>query len=153
MQQLLNGVGGATFALTAVRVALGAFFVFSGAQKLINVERHEALVETLRTSRIPFLGAMQWFVPAVEFLGGLGVAFGCLTPLAAFGLLMICSVALFTNAPRIVASYKPINFADRVDDWLYLPEMLYALMLIYFIAAGAGPASMDGLLKQWIGIS
>jgi uncharacterized membrane protein YphA (DoxX/SURF4 family) len=51
----------------------------------------------------------------------------------------------------VVASYKPIDRADRVDDWLYQPELMYALMLLYFIAAGAGPVSVDQLLKLWIG--
>jgi hypothetical protein len=29
--------------------------------------------------------------------------------------------------------------------------MLYALMLLYFSAAGAGPVSLDHLLARWIG--
>jgi putative oxidoreductase len=29
--------------------------------------------------------------------------------------------------------------------------MMYALMLLYFITAGAGPVSVDQLLKLWIG--
>jgi len=65
---------------------------------------------------------LQWFVPGVEFFGGLGVAVGFLTPLAALGLLVICAVALATNSPMVIASYKPIDLADRVDDWLYQPE-------------------------------
>jgi uncharacterized membrane protein YphA (DoxX/SURF4 family) len=108
-------------------------------------------VETLRVLGIPYIGILQWFVPGVEFLGGLGVAVGFLTPLAALGLLVICSVALLTNSPTVVASYKPIDPADRVDDWLYQPEVMYALMLLYFITAGAGPVSVDQLLKLWIG--
>jgi hypothetical protein len=55
------------------------------------------------------------------------------------------------STPTVVASYKPIDRADRVDDWLYQPEVMYALMLLYFIAAGAGPVSIDQLLKLWIG--
>jgi len=51
----------------------------------------------------------------------------------------------------VVASYKPIDSADRIDDWLYQPETMYALMLLYFITAGAGPVSLDQLLKRWIG--
>ena len=42
--------------------------------------------------------------------------------------------------------YKPIDEADRIDDWLYLPEVLYAFMLIVVIAAGAGPYSFDALV-------
>ena len=139
------------FAITAMRFALGSFFVLSGVHKLTNAERHQTFVETLRALGIPRIGLFQWFVPGVEFFGGLGVAVGCLTPLAALGLLVICSVALLTNSPTVVASYKPIDRADRVDDWLYQPELMYALMLLYFIAAGAGPVSVDQILKLWIG--
>jgi uncharacterized membrane protein YphA (DoxX/SURF4 family) len=119
-------------AIAAMRLALGSFFAF-------------------RLLGIPQIGVLQWFVPGVEFLGGLGVAIRFLTPLAVLGLLAICTVALLTNSPTVVASYKRINSADRVDDWLYQPEMLYVLMLLYFITAGAGPVSVDQLLKLWIG--
>ncbi|MGA7803481.1 DoxX family protein [Bradyrhizobium sp.] len=138
-------------AIAAMRAALGSFFLLSGLHKLTNKERHKTFVETLRVLGIPHVGILQWFVPGVEFLGGLGVAVGCLTPLAALGLLVICSVALWTSSPTVVASYKPIDRADRVDDWLYQPEMIYALMLLYFMTAGAGPVSVDQLLKHWIG--
>jgi uncharacterized membrane protein YphA (DoxX/SURF4 family) len=148
---LLDGIGGTSAAIAAMRFALGLFFVLSGVHKLANKERHKTFVETLRVLGIPHIGILQWFVPGVEFFGGLGVAVGFLTPLAAFGLLVICSVALLTNSPTVVASYKPIDPGDRVDDWLYQPELMYALMLLYFIAAGAGPVSIDRLLKLWIG--
>jgi uncharacterized membrane protein YphA (DoxX/SURF4 family) len=147
---LLDGIGGAVPAIAATRFALGLFFVLSGAHKLANKARHATFVETLRSLGIPYISVLQWFVPGVEFFGGLGVAFGFLTPLAALGLLVICAVALFTSAPSVVASYKPIDRADRIDDWLYQPELIYALLLLYFIAAGAGPASIDQLLKRWI---
>ncbi len=138
-------------AIAAMRFALGAFFVLSGVHKLTNKERHKTFTETLTALGIPRVVVFQWFVPGVEFFGGLGVAFGFLTPLAALGLLVICLVALLTNSPTVVASYKPIDRADRVDDWLYQPEMMYALMLLYFITAGAGPVSVDRFLKLWIG--
>jgi putative oxidoreductase len=148
---LLNGIGGTLPAIAAIRFALGWFFVLSGFHKLANEERHKTFVETLRILGIPQIGILQWFVPGVEFFGGLGVSVGFLTPLAALGLLVICSVALLTSSPTVVASYRPIDRADRVDDWLYQPELMYALILLYFIAAGAGPVSVDHLLKLWIG--
>jgi uncharacterized membrane protein YphA (DoxX/SURF4 family) len=148
---LLDGIGGTLPAIAAMRFALGAFFVLSGVHKLTNKERHKTFTETLKALGIPRIVVFQWFVPGVEFFGGLGVAFGFLTPLAALGLLVICFVALLTNSPTVVASYKPIDRADRVDDWLYQPEMMYALMLLYFITAGAGPVSVDRFLKLWIG--
>jgi uncharacterized membrane protein YphA (DoxX/SURF4 family) len=138
-------------AIVAIRFALGSFFILSGFHKLTNKERRKTFVETLRVLGIPHIGILQWFIPGVEFFDGLGVAVGFLTPLAALGLLVICSVALLTSSPTVVASYKPIDSADRVDDWLYQPEMIYALVLFYFITAGAGPVSLDQLLKLWSG--
>jgi hypothetical protein len=43
-----------------------------------------------------------------------------------------------------------MDVADRVDDWLYQPEMMYAVMLLYFIAAGGGSISVDRLVTLWI---
>jgi uncharacterized membrane protein YphA (DoxX/SURF4 family) len=148
---LLDGIGGTLPAIAAMRFALGSFFVLSGIHKLTNNERQKTFVETLTVLGIPRIGISQWFVPGVEFFGGLGVAAGFLTPLAALGLLVVCLVALLTNSSTVVASYKPIDRADRIDDWLYQPETMYAFMLLYFIAAGAGPISVDQLLKRWIG--
>jgi hypothetical protein len=35
-------------------------------------------------------------------------------------------------------------------DWLYLPETLYALMLIMVVSAGAGPYSLDAVILPLI---
>jgi uncharacterized membrane protein YphA (DoxX/SURF4 family) len=70
-----------------------------------------------------------------------------LAPLAALGLLVIILVAAAaTSGRRRVKLYKPIDEADRIDDWLYLPETLYAFMLIIIVSAGAGPYSLDALI-------
>ena len=73
---LVNGVGGPVLPYLAARVVTGAFFVLSGYHKLTNAERRATLVVTLQARHIPFIPVLQWFVPNVEFLGGLGVAFG-----------------------------------------------------------------------------
>ena len=74
------------------------------------------------------------------------MAFGFLGPVAALGLVVICLVACVTDGPRRVESYAPIDAADRLDDWLYLPELLYGLFLALVIALGSGPLSIDALL-------
>ncbi len=71
---------------------------------------------------------------------------GCLAPLAALGLLVIILVAIATSGRQRIKLYKPIDEADRIDDWLYLPETLYAFMLIIIVSAGAGPYSLDALI-------
>jgi hypothetical protein len=74
VRDMLDGLGGTLPAIAAMRFALGSFFVLSGFHKLTNRERHETFVETLRVLKIPHIGILQWFVPGVEFFGGLGVA-------------------------------------------------------------------------------
>ena len=71
---------------------------------------------------------------------------GFLAPLAALGLLVIILVAMATAGRQRIKVYKPIDEADRIDDWLYLPETLYAFMLIVIVSAGAGPYSIDAVI-------
>jgi uncharacterized membrane protein YphA (DoxX/SURF4 family) len=91
-------------------------------------------------------------VPLVEFSAGGAVVIGLLAPLAALGLLVVILVATVTSGKQRIEMYKPIDEADRIDDWLYLPEVLYIFMLIVVISAGAGPYSFDaviwGLVKK-----
>ena len=126
-------------ALTVNRVALGAFFAFSGFHKLFNRDRHAGLVETLEGDHIPFVKFNSWFVPSVEFTAGLGLIVGLLSPLAALGLIAILAVALCTDGiPKRIPEYHPIDKADWCDDLLYLPETLYIVMLVIVIAVGSG---------------
>jgi uncharacterized membrane protein YphA (DoxX/SURF4 family) len=87
---------------------------------------------------VPALGFNQWWVPSVEFSAGVAVLIGLLAPLAALGLLVIIVVAIATSGRQRIKLYKPIDTGDRIDDWLYLPETLYAFMLIVIISAGTG---------------
>ena len=80
-----------------------------------------------------------------KHLGG-AVVIGLLAPLAALGLLFLIIVAIATSGRQRIKLYKPIDKVDRIDDWLYLPEVLYAFMLIVVISAGAGPYSLDALI-------
>jgi uncharacterized membrane protein YphA (DoxX/SURF4 family) len=146
MDLLFNGVGWTDIALTLNRIAVGVFFMLSGYHKLFNAQRHVSLVEELKELGIPAVGFNQWWVPMVEFLGGVGVTIGFLAPLAALGLLIIILVAIATSGRQRIKVYKPIDEADRIDDWLYLPETLYAFMLIVVISAGAGPYSLDAVI-------
>jgi uncharacterized membrane protein YphA (DoxX/SURF4 family) len=146
MDILFNGVGWTDIALTLNRMAVGAFFMLSGYHKLFNAQRHVSLVEELKELGIPAVGFNQWWVPTVEFTAGGGVLIGFLAPLAALGLFVIILVAIATSGRQRIKVYKPIDEADRIDDWLYLPETLYAFMLIMIVSAGAGPYSLDAVI-------
>jgi putative oxidoreductase len=148
---LFKGIGWTDVALTLIRVAVGMFFMFSGYHKLFNAERHRALVDELTALHVAAIRINQWWVPSVEFAAGSAVLIGLLTPLAALGLFVIVLVAGVTSGRMRIKGSQPIDRADRIDDWLYLPEILYALMLIMFVSAGAGPYSVDAVILRWIG--
>ncbi|HEY2465288.1 MAG TPA: hypothetical protein VGI32_14615 [Steroidobacteraceae bacterium] len=65
---------------------------------------------------------------------------------AAIGLIVIILIANATSGRQRIRSFMPIDRADRLDDWLYLPETLYAFMLLVVISAGAGPYSVDSVI-------
>ncbi len=151
LEILFNGVGWMDIAMTLNRIAVGAFFFLSGFHKLFNTERHRTFVDELKSLGVHGVGFNQWWVPLVEFAAGGAVVIGLLAPLAALGLLVIILVAITTSGRQRLALYKPIDEADRLDDWLYLPEVLYAFMLIVVVSGGAGPYSFDALI--WGAIS
>src|SRR5271163_4528056 len=145
---LFAGVGWTDVAIALNRIAVGAFFMLSGYHKLFNVERHRLFVDELKGLGVHILGFNQWWVPLVEFSAGAAVLVGFLAPLAALGLLAIILVAIATSGRARIKLFKPIDEADRIDDWLFLPETLYASMLILVISAGAGPCSLDALILR-----
>jgi uncharacterized membrane protein YphA (DoxX/SURF4 family) len=146
MDVLFAGVGWSDLALTLNRIAVGAFFMLSGYHKLFNPERHRLFIDELKGLGVHAVGFNQWWVPSVEFAAGGGVLIGLLAPLAALGLLVVILVAIATSGRQRIKLYKPVDRADRIDDWLYLPETLYAFMLIMVISAGAGPYSLDAVI-------
>jgi uncharacterized membrane protein YphA (DoxX/SURF4 family) len=143
---LFLGVGWTDLAITLNRIAVGAFFMLSGYHKLFNAERHRSFVDELKGLGVHAVGFNQWWVPLIEFSAGAAVVVGLLAPLAALGLLVVILVAIVRSGRQRINLYKPIDGADRIDDWLYLPETLYAFMLILVISAGAGPYSLDALI-------
>jgi uncharacterized membrane protein YphA (DoxX/SURF4 family) len=150
MDLLFAGIGWPDIALTLNRIAVGAFFMLSGYHKLFNAGRHQTVVDELKSLGIHAIGFNQWWVPLVEFSAGAAVLIGLLAPLAALGLLFLILVAIVTSGPKRIKLYKPIDEGDRIDDWLYLPEVLYAFMLIMVLCAGAGPYSIDALILSLI---
>ena len=124
--------------------------MLSGYHKLFNAERHRLFADELRSLHVHAVGINQWWVPLVEFAAGAAVVIGLVAPLAALGLLVVILVANATTGRERIKAFKPIDGADRIDDWLYLPETLYAFMLIMIISAGAGPYSLDAVILSLI---
>ena len=133
-------------ALIVNRLFLGLFFAISGFHKLFNKGRHAHLIARLKASHIPLIGFNQWWVPAVEFLGGLALISGVLAPLAGLALVIECLVAVYAEGRKRIAAYRPIDKADWLDDLLYLQEMLAIVALLIVIGLGPGPLTLPDLL-------
>lgn len=143
MTDYLFGLGSPDVMLAVTRVSMGLFFAISGAHKLFNRERHAGLVKTLKEDKIPAVGFMQWWVPGWEFTAGLAMIVGLASVPAALVLSCIMCVACWSEAKPKVDSYQPIDAADRLDDYLYLPEVLYLVLLSVTIISGPGAYSLD----------
>lgn len=135
--------------MTAARVLIGMFFCISGGTKLFVPAQFEVLQQTMVQSHIPFPHANALFVAIVEFACGAGLALGLLTPVCAAMLLGDMIVAIATNR---IHSIQASGFLAWLEDFLYLPEVLYALILLWLIFSGAGRWSVDGLIAQRTGI-
>jgi putative oxidoreductase len=149
LRYLFTGLGLPETALAINRVAVGLFFLLSGYHKLFDAQRHAALILTLRSAGLRHITVLQWLVPGAEFSGGLAVAIGLLSVPAALGLLILSIGATFSDGIKRIANWQPIDKADFLDDVLYLPEVLYALLLLSVILAGPGPYSLDALIAGY----
>ena len=151
---LITGLSRPDLAITLLRIAMGLFFVISGYHKLFNRQRHATIRQTMVADHVPEATFNSWFVPCVEFSGGAALIIGFLTPLAALGLFVVCCAAAIVDGLKRIIGWNPIDRADYVDDVLYLPEVLYAFILLALIFQGAGPYSVDGLIMEfrpWLG--
>ncbi len=135
--------------VTAARVLIGIFFCISGGTKLFVPAQFVVLEQTLIQSRIPFPHASALFVATVEFTCGAGLALGLLTPLCAATLAGDMMVAIATNR---IHSIHASGVLAWLDEFLYLPEVLYTLILIWLIFSGPGRYSIDGLIAGSAGL-
>ena len=129
------------YAILLVRVSLGLFFAISGANKLFAAGGAKAIYETLVKAKVPFPHQMAYFVSGVEFIGGSLLTVGLLSSPACAALLIDMIVAVLTNALSTVP--KGLSPLSWLDDFLYLPEVLYVLFFIWLICSGPGKFSVD----------
>jgi putative oxidoreductase len=129
------------YAILLVRISLGLFFAVSGANKLFVAGRRQTMYETLVKAKIPLPRLMTYFVSGVEFVGGCLLTVGFLSSLACVALLVNMLVAILTtNLSAMPEGLSPLNW---LDDFIYLPEVLYVLFFIWLICSGPGKFSVD----------
>ena len=98
---------------------------------------------------LPFPHATALFVAMVEFACGAGLALGLLTPLCAAMLMGDMIVAIATTSIHGIQAKRLLAW---LDDFLYLPEVLYTLILVWLIFSGPGRYSVDGLIASKVGL-
>ena len=129
------------YAIALVRVSIGLFFAISGANKLFVAGGTKPVYDSLVKAKIPFPHLMAYFVSGVEFVGGSLVTLGFLSSPACMVLLIDMIVATLTSA--ISTLPKGLSPLSWLDDFLYLPEVLYVLFFIWLICSGPGKFSLD----------
>src|SRR5215510_1059165 len=131
--------------MTVVRVLVGIFFCISGGTKLLVPAQFSTMEQTMVQSHIPFPHASALFVSLVEFVCGGGLAIGLLTPVCALVLVAVMIVAIATNR---VHSIQASDVLAWLDDFLYLPKVLYVMILVWLIFSRPGRYSVDGLIAR-----
>jgi putative oxidoreductase len=129
------------YAILLVRVSIGLFFAISGANKLFVAGGTKPVYDTLVTAKAPFPRQLAYFVCTVEFVCGSLLAVGFLSSPACVALMIDMIVATLTSAvATLPKNLSPLNW---LDDFLYLPEVLYVLFFIWLICSGPGKFSVD----------
>jgi len=129
------------YAILLVRVSIGLFFAISGANKLFVTGGTKPVYETLVQAKVPFPHQMAYFVSSVEFVCGSLVTLGFLSSPACAALMIDMIVATLTSAiSTLPKGLAPLSW---LDDFLYLPEVLYVLFFIWLICSGPGKFSID----------
>ena len=124
------------YAILLIRVSIGLFFAISGANKLFVAGGTQPVYDTLVKAKVPFPRQTAYFVAGVEFVCGFLVAVGFLSSAACVALLIDMTVATLTSA--ISTSPRGLSPLNWLDDFLYLPEVLYALFFIWLICFRSG---------------
>jgi putative oxidoreductase len=134
-------------ATTILRLALGVIFFAHGAQKMLGWFGGYGFTGTMGF----FTGAMH--IPAVfaflaivaEFFGGLGLIFGLLTRVAAFGIFcnMVVAVALVHGQFGFFMNWTG---AQKGEGYEY--HILLLAALAFLMIRGAGAVSVDRLLSS-----
>jgi putative oxidoreductase len=138
------------YAILLVRVSLGLFFAISGANKLFVAGGTKPVYDTLVKSNIPFPRQTAYFVASVEFVCGSLLTVGFLSSPACIALLIDMVVATLTNAiSTLPKGLAPLSW---LDDFLYLPEVLYVLFFIWLLCSGPGQFSVDCWLAGKLGM-
>ncbi|MFQ5960859.1 MAG: DoxX family protein, partial [Candidatus Methylomirabilales bacterium] len=117
------------------RMTVGLLFFESGRGKLFF--KLEELGKYFAQLGIPFPELNAFTVASIQFFGGMCLIIGLGTRVFSAVLAVIMLVALFT---------AQIQTVHTVGDFLYLPEVLLVVILVWIVFSGPGKISIDHVL-------
>ena len=126
------------------RLSVGLLFSLSGARKLFVTNHREQMLATIREAGIPAPALTAVAVSLVEFSCGGLLVIGLLTPLAC---VMLTGVMLGALSTTVLPRIKAENLVDWLGAFLYLPEVLYVVILAWLFLSGPGWVSVDHLVR------
>src|SRR5947208_9599302 len=124
------------------RLAVGLLFFLSGRGKLFVPERRKQMRETLVAAKVPFPDFNAVFVATVEFVFGFLLILGLATPLACLMLSCVMIVAIATTAIQNIKATSPLAW---LSEFVYVPDVLYLVILFWLFLSGPGWLSIDHL--------
>jgi putative oxidoreductase len=132
-------------AILLARLAVGLLFFLSGRGKLFVPERREEMRKTLVAAHVPFPEFNTGFVATVEFVFGSFLVLGFATPLACVMLGCVMIMAIATTAIRNIKAPPLLGW---LSEFLYLPEVLSLVILVWLFLSGPGWFSLDHLIAS-----
>jgi putative oxidoreductase len=130
-----------------LRLVLGVIFFAHGAQKLLGWFGGYGFTGTMGffTGVMHIPAPLAFLAIAAEFFGGLGLIFGFLTRIAAFGIFanMLVAIAMVHHQFGLFMNWTG---AQKGEGYEY--HLLVLAITAFLIVRGAGAASIDRLLSS-----
>jgi putative oxidoreductase len=135
------------FAITIVRLVTGIVFFAHGSQKMLGWYGGYGFSGTMGffTGVMHIPASFAFLAISAEFFGGLGLIFGLLTRVAAFGIFcnMVVAVAMVHHHFGFFANWTGTQKGEGYEYHLLALAIVVLLMI-----RGAGAASVDRLLSS-----
>jgi putative oxidoreductase len=131
--------------LTVVRLVLGIVFFAHGAQKMLGWFGGYGFHGTMGffTQQMGIPAPLAFLAICAEFFGGLGLIFGLLTRIAAFGIIVNMLVAIIT-VHHVNGLF--MNWFGNQKGEGYEYHLLAIALGLVLLVKGAGALSLDRLL-------
>jgi len=134
-------------ATTILRLVVGVVFFAHGAQKMLGWFGGYGFSGTMGffTGMMHIPAPFAFLAIAAEFFGGLGLIFGLLTRVAAFGIFcnMVVAVAMVHHNFGLF-----MNWTGQQKGEGYEYHLLALAIMVFLMIRGAGAASVDRLLSS-----